>query len=125
MKSGGHKDSQPGVILAAGPDIRRSGVALPIGELTKDRLPSLGSVNDLTPTILALLDLPAGRDMDGRVLTEMIAKPYLQAHPVRYVETHTPAGWFEARSAEVERPASEERIEQLRALGYLDDDAEE
>jgi predicted AlkP superfamily phosphohydrolase/phosphomutase len=46
-----------GIFLMAGPGIR-SGMTLPGVSLT-----------DVTPTVLALFGLPAGEDMDGRVLS--------------------------------------------------------
>jgi predicted AlkP superfamily phosphohydrolase/phosphomutase len=51
-----------GVLVVAGPGI-------PVGET----LPDL-SVLDVTPTILALLGLPAAEDMDGRVVEELLGK---------------------------------------------------
>jgi hypothetical protein len=58
--------------------------------------------------------------MAGAVMTELLE--VRSADAVRYVESHTPPDWFERRSeAVVDSVASEERIEQLRALGYLGD----
>lgn len=48
-----------GILVAAGPGIRQG------GRLTG------ASLLDVTPTVLTLLGLPVGRDMDGRVLTEL------------------------------------------------------
>ncbi len=51
-----------------------------------------GSLADVTPTILRLLDLPVGADMDGRVLEKVLRPQWLTAHPERVVETHD-ADW--------------------------------
>ncbi len=39
---------------------------------------------DIAPTILYLMGQPVPRDMDGRILTEMIDDRYKEDHPVRY-----------------------------------------
>lgn len=71
-------------------------------------------VTDVTPTLLHLMGLPVGRDMDGRVLpfAERLAAP-------RYVESH--------ERPEREAPRTlhssvhdEAIMEKLRALGYID-----
>jgi len=72
---------------------------------------------DIAPTLLHLLGIPVGRDMDGQVLTSAYADGYLAAHPVRYVESHeqerpgpgTPPGTM---------PREKERL--LRSLGYVE-----
>ena len=48
--------------------------------------------------------------------------PILAAHPVREVAGHTEPGWYETRpKPAVGDEGAAERIEQLRALGYLSD----
>lgn len=120
LRSGGHRQAPPGVFVASGPDILSGAVAKSVGELTRDDLPQVGGVLDITPTLLAILGLPLAHDMDGEVMTSVTA-----ARPTRWVESHTPDGWAAARAQTVETPMSEERLEQLRSLGYLgggDDD---
>jgi predicted AlkP superfamily phosphohydrolase/phosphomutase len=63
-KSGTHRDD--GIFLAQGPNIRAG--------LTFEG----ARIIDLAPTILALLDVPAPDDMDGRVLTEIFAHAPVQ-----------------------------------------------
>jgi len=104
--TGEHKSVQArnGVIFARGP-----GVAPPS---QKQQL----TVNDVTPTVLAWLGLPVGEDMDGvpaRFLGE-------RADAVARIPTHD--------TAPVERIAigpsggEDALLEQLRSLGYLEQD---
>ncbi len=60
-----------GIFVAAGPNIRQS-----------DTLCG-ASLIDLCPTLLTLLDLPVGRDMDGRPLLEIFREP----PDVQWIET--------------------------------------
>lgn len=123
-ESGGHGSGPPGVIIAAGPSVRTSGVTRPIRTLTRDDLPLIGDVTDITPTLLALRGLPIGRDMDGSVLEVLLKPGVLEASSLEFVATHDTPGWLAARGkrAEIEYPGQKERLEQLRSLGYLDDD---
>jgi hypothetical protein len=76
-------------------------------------------VADVTPTILALLGLPVGRDMAGRVLEELFDPAFLEAHPVRYVDSYE--GLIERAPTEAPAEAGESgREEYLRALGYIE-----
>ena len=76
---------------------------------------------DVAPTVLALLGLPVGRDLIGEPMTEVLTAEHLTAHPVREVPALTPDGWWESRGdVETATPDTEERLEQLRSLGYLD-----
>lgn len=113
LRTGGHSSRRDAFVAGAGPGLRRRGRGL-------DRLTTRGSVLDLTPTLLALLGLPVGADMDGRPLEAALDPAFLAAHPVKEVATHTPPGWAASRRlADAEDPAGGERIEQLRGLGYL------
>jgi len=76
-----------------------------------------GSVLDVVPTLLALLDRPVGRDMDGRPLTEMIQPGFLAANPLTYVDTYDTG--LEVQEPQSEEPAPEELMSRLRALGYV------
>ncbi|RMH18442.1 MAG: hypothetical protein D6696_13050, partial [Acidobacteria bacterium] len=114
VNSGNHQDAPPGVIFAAGADLAQR--PLPAA----GRPPVAGSVLDLTPTVLALLELPIGRDMKGEILRTLLAPGFLQRHPPAYVATHDSRRWLAERPQQLLDPAVEqERLEQLRALGYL------
>ena len=46
------------------------------------------SVLDIAPTILYLSGLPVARDMEGRVLTEMLDDDFARAHPVTFIPSY-------------------------------------
>ncbi len=122
--SGAHHDAPPGVLIAAGPAIRPAPLPAPLATLQRDELPTLGSVLDLTPTWLALLRIPLGRDMQGEVLAHLVAEPVASLEPLPPVVTHDTAAFLAPRPRPPRAEDAEaERLGQLRALGYLDRDA--
>ncbi len=127
--SGAHDDAPDGVLIAAGPGIRdaRQGRQGP-----PERL---GSVCDVLPTVLALLDLPPADDLCGGALEEVLT-PEALSGPEPNVASYDDDAWLRAqderrRASEAleealagtgdhaARRAEEARLEQLRALGYL------
>ncbi len=95
-----------GTIIAAGGPIRQ-------GAVPKD-----ATIHDIAPTVLALLGLPIGEDMDGRVLDELIDPAFLQRFPVRRIpsyETLLP----KAAQDLSRQDEDQERLEMLRSLGYI------
>jgi predicted AlkP superfamily phosphohydrolase/phosphomutase len=121
LRSGGHRNAPSGVFIAAGPDINKRERPTSLTELKRAQLGKVGSIFDVTPTILALLGVPVGRDMNGSVLTDVISAAALEAHPPRWIDTHTTADWLESRANQVVPTLDEEeRLEQLRSLGYID-----
>lgn len=96
-----------GVFIASGGPILRG--TIPIEQ---------PSITDIVPTVLVLMGLPVGRDMPGRVLSELIDLKFLAAHPVRYIDSY---------ENHIKRPAitvgidvgENEQIEYLRSLGYV------
>jgi predicted AlkP superfamily phosphohydrolase/phosphomutase len=123
LRSGGHRDAPPGFFVAAGPDLRSGAPGKPIRQLQRSELKSVGTILDVTPTLLALFGVPIGRDMDGQVMECVLEASVLAAHPVQRVDTHTPPGWRQSKEA-VKDVNAEERIRQLRALGYLENSEE-
>ena len=120
VNSAHHKNAEPGIIIAAGPDIPRLDSPMPPNVLLQTDLKWIATVLDVTPTILALMDVPVGQDMPGRARQTLIEPTFLAAHPVRTVPTHDTPEWFEARQKPLEQiPGLEERLEQLRSLGYI------
>jgi predicted AlkP superfamily phosphohydrolase/phosphomutase len=97
-----------GVLAADGPGIKK-------GAKVTD-----ASVFDITPTLLALLGAPVGRDMDGFVLTSMIDERFLKDHPVTYVDSYEKTGAAEAEGEPVTSPVDDEIKERLRSLGYIE-----
>jgi hypothetical protein len=71
--SGTHRDAGPGFVLAAGPGFREGG-----------RLERAG-VEDVLPTLLYLLDLPVGRDMDGQPLPRFASSQFAERHAISAV----------------------------------------
>jgi Tfp pilus assembly protein PilF/predicted AlkP superfamily pyrophosphatase or phosphodiesterase len=98
---------QYGVLVAAGPGIRRGGEV------------AGASIFDIAPTILAELGLPVPQDMPGRVLPEVVPG---QPAPAGSRELASYEVLPRAGAAEQERVASaldEERLRELVALGYI------
>jgi predicted AlkP superfamily phosphohydrolase/phosphomutase/tetratricopeptide (TPR) repeat protein len=100
-----HRDL--GIFAMKGPGIRR------------DQLITGATLLDVTPTILALLGLPVGEDMDGH--------PLLDAFEVT-PEVHTIPSWDDvsgedgrhAADSRLDPAESSETLEQLVALGYIE-----
>ena len=116
-RSGGHDDAPPGVIVAAGPGVASAPTPLPA---SAGALPALGSVLDVAPTILAHFGAPRARDLDGSAIPRLLppASRDPDAHGV--VETHDDAEFLASRSdREGLVPGEEERLGQLRSLGYV------
>ncbi|HEV8703028.1 MAG TPA: alkaline phosphatase family protein [Candidatus Polarisedimenticolia bacterium] len=97
-----------GVLIAAGPPIRR-------GRLDTTEL------LDIAPTVLYLSGLPVAQDMQGRVLKEAISQEFLARFPPRALPSYEEVG----RSLEQIRPvvagsgADEEIVARLKSLGYV------
>src|SRR5262245_9259089 len=102
--SGDHRPE--GIVILAGNHVRH-------GE-GEER----ASILDITPTVLYLLGLPVGRDMEGRVLEKAIDPTFLAARPPRTIATHEVVSHREAEKA-VPTDADERIKERLKSLGYL------
>jgi predicted AlkP superfamily phosphohydrolase/phosphomutase len=114
IRTGGHSAARDAMFVAAGRGIAKSGSRA-------DSLPKLGSVVDVAPTLLRLLGLPRGSDMDGHAIASLFEPGSFAADPPPELATHTPAGWHaQRRFADGAVQDEAQRLEQLRALGYLD-----
>jgi predicted AlkP superfamily phosphohydrolase/phosphomutase len=71
-----HAAAPPGLILLVGEGIRPGAVV------------ASASVTDVAPTLLYLLGLPVPRDMEGRVLTELLEPDYARDHPVTFIPSY-------------------------------------
>jgi hypothetical protein len=120
--SGAHTRGEPGVLVVSGGHARRAPVVSGGGgRLEASDLPTLGSVLDIAPTVLALAGLPLGEDMDGEILAHVLEEGFLEVHPPSTIGTHDTAEWLESRPSQMLSPeAADERLEQLRALGYIE-----
>jgi predicted AlkP superfamily phosphohydrolase/phosphomutase len=93
-----------GVMFLWGPPVR-SGVGLDHPTLF-----------DVAPTALYLMGLPAGRDMDGRVLTEALRPKLMAAREPAWVDSHDDGS---RQGGTAESPVDEEVLRELEALGYI------
>jgi predicted AlkP superfamily phosphohydrolase/phosphomutase len=74
--SGTHATAPDGFVMAMGDGVRA-------GAATRG-----ASVLDIAPTLLYLAGLPVARDMEGRVLTEILEEDFARAHPVTFVPSY-------------------------------------
>ena len=120
VNSGNHQDAPPGVFIAAGPGIRQSAVNKRPQDLSQPDLKSVGSVLDITPTLLAMMRIPVGKDMDGYVLSELFQEDVQIARQPAPIPTHDTAAFLARGQRQAPpHPSEEERLEQLRSLGYI------
>lgn len=97
-----HFNSADGVVILSGPRVR------PGADLDD------AHILDVTPTILALLDVPLSRRLEGTVFSKAFhAEPTLN-----FVDAHRMPQLDSADRQEVELDEGE--IERLKALGYID-----
>ena len=102
-----YEHSPYGIFLLKGPGIK------------KDEIIYGASLLDVTPTILACLDLPVGADMDGKVLTQVFENEpdILTINSWELI----PGESGMHTSAEIEdEDANVRMLEQLAALGYIE-----
>ena len=95
------------MLIIAGKDVARGA--------NFDKQPN---IFDVTPTVLALLGIPVGADMPGRVLTESIEPAFLARHPVTEVPTHS-AG-REYSELPVRSEMGNILTEKLKGIGYIE-----
>lgn len=125
INSAHHYSALPGVFLAAGPLIQKSPLAKPLADLTGDELETVGSVLDIAPTLLAMMQIPMGEDMDGKLMKSIFPEDFWAKNQVKSVPTHDTRSFLAKRSkATLDDPAREERLEQLRSLGYIGQEGE-
>jgi hypothetical protein len=73
--TGTHENGPDGFLLAYG------------GPIARGRL-ALGSVVDVTPTVLYLLGLPVGRDMDGYARTDLFDRRFTAERPITFIRSY-------------------------------------
>ena len=115
----GHTMAPPAFFVAAGSGIRKMSNTDP-SKLKRSDLQRIGSIMDITPTLLELANIPLGLDMQGRVLKQLIEPSYLARKRAEPVPTHDTTQWKASRPRL--KPGNDidpERLEQLRALGYV------
>ena len=120
VNSAHHKRAPAGLLIAAGPYIRETPSNKAPRKLKVADLSIIGSVYDITPTLLAMLGVPVGLDMDGQVMTHIIREGVGPRDQFETIATHdTPE--FRANRPEVPtiEAHEQERLDQLRSLGYI------
>jgi predicted AlkP superfamily phosphohydrolase/phosphomutase/tetratricopeptide (TPR) repeat protein len=96
-----------GVFAAAGPGIKAG-----------TRLHG-GSILDIAPTVLALLGLPAGKDMPGRVLAEVLDGVPIAERIESWEKIEGDCGMHPA-DLRIDPAEAHAALEQLVALGYIE-----
>lgn len=101
LRTGDHR--REGFFLVSGHKIRKGG--------------DLGFIKayDITPTILALMDLPIGYDMDGIPLKDAFDDEYLKEYKIRYIKSYDFVKTIYSAGANDQK----ETIQKLRSLGYI------
>ncbi|MFH1145069.1 MAG: alkaline phosphatase family protein [Candidatus Eisenbacteria bacterium] len=106
LDGSGHRNGPPGILIMAG------GPVCPGSRLEG------ATVRDLVPTLLWCLGLPVFEGFPGRVLAEAFEPGWLAAHPVRVLRL---VGGEGAATPTQDLPGlTEEEVEQLRSLGYVE-----
>ncbi|MEX1023656.1 MAG: alkaline phosphatase family protein [Planctomycetota bacterium] len=127
VNSGNHITAPSGVWIAAGPDLVDADLP-PARSLERDDLSPVATVYDVAPTVLVLLGLPVGADMDGGVPSALIEPAFLVEQPFRTVPTHDTPEFLAGRElleAMVGEGSSKAQLERLRELGYIGPDSVE
>jgi len=101
--SGMHRDD--GMLIANGPGICQ-------GSRIEGAI-----IYDIAPTVLHIMGLPVPSDMDGRVLENMFVDGYMQAFPLKTVEST--AAEEMADGMDYTEEGQKEIVERLRGLGYM------
>jgi predicted AlkP superfamily phosphohydrolase/phosphomutase len=100
-----------GVIVMKGPHVRRN------------QWLDSATIFDVTPTILYLLGMPVGEDMDGKVISQAISETYLEKNPITYVPTYDDREVEKEYIGDIaqykEEELNQKLKEDLRALGYI------
>jgi hypothetical protein len=76
VASSSHESAPEGLLLVVGEGIRPAVLMAGCSAL------------DVAPTLLYLLGLPVARDMEGRVLTEILEPSFAREHPVTYIPSY-------------------------------------
>ena len=82
------------------------------------------SLIDIAPTVLTLLDLPIGEDMDGRPLLEAFEVPP-QVRTIPSWETVPGGSGMHKADQPMDREQANELMQQFAALGYIEDPSQD
>lgn len=116
----GRRQTLPPIFAGAALDHRSHGILVLRGpELKRDERIYGAGLLDIAPTVLALLGLPPGEDMEGRVLAEAWAVPPPLARIPSWEEVPGESGQHRP-GAEISTEDSAALLEQFVALGYIE-----
>ncbi len=102
-----YEHSPQGIFMLKGPGIK------------KDELLYGAGLLDVTPTILTCLGLPVGKDMDGKVLTQVFQKEKTPRTIESWENVEGECG-MHPPGAEEDEDANARALEQLVELGYIE-----
>jgi predicted AlkP superfamily phosphohydrolase/phosphomutase len=102
-----HEHAPYGVLCISGPGIRKD-----------DRIYG-ATLLDIAPTVLTLFGIPAGEDMDGRVLTQAFETPGIPARIPSWEAVEGNSGQHPGEFRE-DPWAAQEALKQLVELGYIE-----
>lgn len=108
-----HHHRNVGVFCAKGPGIR------------KDEIVYGASLLDITPTILTIMGLPIGEDMDGKPLVDIFEKPPIIETITSWENIDGDCGMLPDEKRDLDSTYSTEAIKQLIELGYIDEPDED
>jgi predicted AlkP superfamily phosphohydrolase/phosphomutase len=74
------------------------------------------SLMDISPTILYLMGYPVGRDMDGKVILNVIDGKELECCQVKFVDSYESGSLKKGKAKQI---IDESTKDQLRSLGYM------
>ncbi len=120
VNSANHMDAPPGVIIAAGPAFEHPRDLPAANAIDPETLIEQASVRDLCVLVLELLHIPRGDDMHGRTNFPWLR---FQGYDPKSVPSHDTLRWMLRHASQAgEHPDEGERLRQLHALGYVDDE---
>jgi len=97
-----------GIILVKGPNIKKN-------YEIKD-----AHIYDILPILLYSMNLPIGKDMDGKVLKEIFTNKFLKKRKIRYVESYETLNSKNATNSKNKiDKLNKKYLEELRTLGYI------
>lgn len=102
-----HTQAPDGIIIAYGKGVQQ-----------KRQRTGEYSVHDVTPTVMTLLGIPLGRDMDGRVMEGIFEDGFLNRYRPEYVKSHD-RGFIFRRNRVTQSDVDDELLDKMRALGYI------
>jgi predicted AlkP superfamily phosphohydrolase/phosphomutase len=74
-QSGTHENAPDGFLLA-------------LGDAVQPGRAPLGSIVDVTPTLLYFLGLPVGRDMDGYARSDLFTRAFTAERPIDFIPSY-------------------------------------